>query len=74
MRTHRMKFRNVICIAYLKAYTDALQQALSAGVGVRGHFVWSLLDNFEWASGYSQRFGLIYIDFVTQRRIPKAPA
>jgi beta-glucosidase len=61
-------------IAYLKTYTDALQQALSAGADVRGYFVWSLLDNFEWASGYSQRFGLVYVDFVTQRRIPKTSA
>jgi beta-glucosidase len=61
-------------IAYLQAYTDAMQDAISAGADVRGYFVWSLLDNFEWASGYSQRFGLVYVDFVTQRRIPKASA
>ncbi|PDT75139.1 GH1 family beta-glucosidase [Bradyrhizobium sp. C9] len=61
-------------IAYLQAYTDAMQEAISAGADVRGYFVWSLLDNFEWASGYSQRFGLVYVDFDTQRRIPKASA
>jgi beta-glucosidase len=61
-------------IGYLHAYTDAMQQAISAGADVRGYFVWSLLDNFEWTSGYSQRFGLIYVDFATQRRIPKASA
>lgn len=61
-------------IAYLQAYTDALQEAISAGADVRGYFVWSLLDNFEWASGYSQRFGLVYVDFATQKRIPKASA
>jgi beta-glucosidase len=61
-------------IAYLQAYTDAMQEAISAGADVRGYFVWSLLDNFEWASGYSQRFGLVYVDFATQRRIPKASA
>jgi len=61
-------------IAYLKAYTDAMQEAMSGGADVRGYFVWSLLDNFEWTSGYSQRFGLIYVDFATQRRIPKASA
>ena len=61
-------------IKYLKAYTDALQEAIAAGADVRGYFVWSLLDNFEWASGYSQRFGLVYVDFTTQRRIPKASA
>jgi beta-glucosidase len=41
---------------------------------VRGYFVWSLLDNFEWTWGYSKRFGLIYVDYPTQRRIPKASA
>lgn len=61
-------------IAYLRAYIDAMQEAIAAGVDVRGYFVWSLLDNFEWTSGYSQRFGLTYVDFATQRRIPKASA
>lgn len=61
-------------IAYLQAYVDAMQEAISAGADVRGYFAWSLLDNFEWASGYSQRFGLVYVDFATQRRIPKASA
>ena len=61
-------------VAYLQAYTGALQEAISAGADVRGYFVWSLLDNFEWNSGYSQRFGLVYVDFPTQRRIPKASA
>jgi len=61
-------------IAYLHAYTDAMKEAIAAGADVRGYFVWSLLDNFEWTSGYSQRFGLVYVDFPTQRRIPKASA
>ncbi len=61
-------------IAYLQAYTAAMQEAISAGADVRGYFVWSLLDNFEWTSGYSQRFGLVYVDYATQRRIPKASA
>jgi beta-glucosidase len=51
-----------------------MKEAISAGADVRGYFVWSLLDNFEWASGYSQRFGLVYIDYLTQKRIPKASA
>ena len=45
-----------------------------AGADVRGYFVWSLLDNFEWGAGYASRFGLVYVDYPTQRRIPKASA
>ncbi|MCW5744853.1 MAG: beta-glucosidase [Alphaproteobacteria bacterium] len=61
-------------IAYLAAYTDALRAAREQGADVRGYFVWSLLDNFEWGSGYANRFGLVYVDYPTQRRIPKASA
>ncbi|BAM91937.1 putative beta-glucosidase [Bradyrhizobium oligotrophicum S58] len=61
-------------ISYLKAYTAAMEQAITAGADVRGYFVWSLLDNFEWGAGYSQRFGIVYVDHATQRRIPKASA
>jgi beta-glucosidase len=46
--------------------------AVAGGADVRGYFIWSLLDNFEWDAGYGVRFGLIYIDYPTQRRIPKA--
>ena len=59
-------------IDYLDAYTAAMFTAINDGADVRGYFVWSLLDNFEWGSGYSQRFGLVYVDYPTQRRIPKA--
>jgi beta-glucosidase len=59
-------------IDFLGAYTAAMFEAIAAGADVRGYFVWSLLDNFEWGSGYSQRFGLVYVDYATQRRIPKA--
>ena len=59
-------------IAYLRAYIGALNAAALAGADVRGYFVWSLLDNFEWDSGYEVRFGLAYVDYPTQRRIPKA--
>ncbi|MGJ4890028.1 GH1 family beta-glucosidase [Bradyrhizobium sp. HKCCYLRH3099] len=60
--------------AYLAAYTAAMEQAIADGADVRGYFVWSLLDNFEWGAGYSQRFGIVYVDHATQRRIPKASA
>lgn len=60
--------------AYLAAYTGALRQAVVRGADVRGYFVWSLLDNFEWGAGYDTRFGLVRVDYPTQRRIPKASA
>ncbi len=58
-------------IDYLDRHIRALHEAVTAGVDVRGYFVWTLLDNFEWAEGYSQRFGLVRVDFDTQRRTPK---
>jgi len=61
-------------IKYLEVYHQAMCDAIAAGADVRGYFVWSLLDNFEWGSGYGQRFGLIYVDFPTQKRIPKESA
>ncbi|MDE2376942.1 GH1 family beta-glucosidase [Bradyrhizobium sp.] len=61
-------------IAYLQGYTGAMGEAIAAGADVRGYFVWSLLDNFEWTAGYTQRFGIVYVDYPTQRRIPKASA
>jgi beta-glucosidase len=48
--------------------------AIEEGADVRGYYVWSLLDNFEWAWGYSKRFGLVYVDYATQQRVPKASA
>ncbi len=59
-------------IAFLRAYVGAMNEAASAGADIRGYFVWSLLDNFEWDSGYGVRFGLTYVDYPTQKRIPKA--
>lgn len=59
-------------IAYLDGHLRALHRAVEAGVDVRGYFVWSLLDNWEWAEGYSKRFGLVHVDFATLTRTPKA--
>ena len=61
-------------IDYLNGYTQAMKEAIGVGADVRGYFVWSLLDNFEWAEGYAQRFGLIHVDYESQRRTPKASA
>jgi beta-glucosidase len=59
---------------YLVRHVAALGEALRQGADVRGYFHWSSHDNFEWISGYRRRFGLIYVDFPTQRRILKASA
>ncbi len=61
-------------VAYLRDHLCAARKAIEAGVDLRGYFVWSLLDNYEWSAGYSKRFGLHYVDFNTQRRTPKASA
>ena len=58
-------------LAYLRDHLGEVERAIEHGVPVKGYFVWSLLDNFEWAEGYSKRFGLIYVDFATQLRIVK---
>ncbi len=60
--------------AYLEGYLSAAADAIEAGVDLRGYYHWSLLDNFEWGEGYRSRFGLVYVDYATQRRIPKASA
>ena len=59
-------------IRYLSDHVQAVADAVGKGVDVDGYFVWSLLDNFEWAEGYAQRFGLVHVDFDTQVRTPKA--
>ncbi len=59
---------------YIRAHLLALQAAMQAGVPVSGYFCWSFMDNFEWAFGYGQRFGLVYVDFESQKRIPKQSA
>lgn len=59
---------------YLAQHLRALHAARAAGVDVRGYYAWSLLDNLEWAHGYSKRFGLVHVDFATQKRTPKSTA
>jgi beta-glucosidase len=59
-------------LAFFDQHLRAVHESLADGVDVRGYFAWSLLDNFEWAFGYHQRFGLVRVDYETQRRIPKA--
>ena len=61
-------------VMYLRSYLTQLQRATAEGVPVRGYFLWSLLDNFEWVDGYSKRFGVIHVDFATQKRSPKLSA
>jgi len=61
-------------VEYLADHLGAALGAIGSGVDLRGYFVWSLLDNFEWAEGYGRRFGLVYVDFASQTRIPKASA
>ncbi|MEV6690882.1 GH1 family beta-glucosidase [Micromonospora sp. NPDC051196] len=61
-------------LAYFDAHLRAAHEAISAGVPLQGYFAWSLLDNFEWAWGYTKRFGMIYVDYDSQTRIPKSSA
>ena len=61
-------------IHFLRGYLKALRRACAEGIDVRGYFLWSILDNFEWAAGYSQRFGIVYVDYPTGRRIVKDSA
>ena len=59
---------------YIEAHLAAVGQAMAEGVPVLGYFVWSLLDNFEWAWGYGKRFGIVHVDYDTQVRTPKLSA
>jgi beta-glucosidase len=61
-------------IAYLDGHLRAVSDAIAAGVDVRGYFVWSLMDNFEWAWGYTKRFGIVHVDYATLTRTPKDSA
>jgi beta-glucosidase len=61
-------------VAYLDAHLRACHQAIAGGAPLSGYFAWSLLDNFEWAEGFSKRFGIVYVDYATQQRTVKASA
>jgi beta-glucosidase len=61
-------------VSYLSGYLAAAARAIREGVNLQGYYAWSFLDNFEWAEGYSKRFGLVYVDYRTQERIPKKSA
>jgi beta-glucosidase len=58
-------------VMFLRNYLTQLQRATAEGVPVKGYFQWSLMDNFEWWAGFGNRFGLVYVDFKTQKRTPK---
>jgi beta-glucosidase len=61
-------------IAFLNRHLAAVDEAVRAGVDVRGYYIWSFLDNFEWAFGYERRFGIVHVDYATQQRTPKRSA
>ena len=61
-------------VMFLRAFLTQLQRATDGGVPVKGYFQWSLMDNFEWVDGFGKRFGLVYVDFKTQKRTPKVSA
>jgi len=58
-------------VRYYDLHLQAVQEARKQGADVRGYFAWSLLDNYEWAEGYASRFGIVHVDYETQKRTPK---
>ncbi|HEX9380323.1 MAG TPA: GH1 family beta-glucosidase [Gaiellaceae bacterium] len=71
VRVHDGRVHDPERIAYLESHIAAVSRAIADGAPVKGYFVWSLLDNFEWAHGYSKRFGIVYVDYPTLDRVPK---
>jgi beta-glucosidase len=71
VRVHDGQVHDPERTAYLQSHIDAVSRAIGDGAPVKGYFVWSLLDNFEWAFGYSKRFGIVYVDYPTLERVPK---
>jgi beta-glucosidase len=73
-RQHDGSVKDPERVAFLEGYIDAVGRAVQDGAAIAGYFVWSLLDNFEWARGYSRRFGIVYIDYPSLERVPKSSA
>lgn len=65
---------DILRLHYLRTHLAQLSEMVAGGIDIRGYYVWSLLDNFEWAHGYTQRFGVVHVDYATQQRTPKASA
>ncbi|HEX6506568.1 MAG TPA: family 1 glycosylhydrolase, partial [Chloroflexota bacterium] len=74
VRMHDGRVRDPERQTYLQGYLTACSRAVEEGVPLAGYFVWSLLDNFEWAHGYWMRFGIVYVDYPTLERVPKESA
>ena len=72
--TEAGRVHDVQRVQYLHDHVDAVGEAIERGADVRGYFVWSLMDNFEWGYGYDRRFGIVRIDYDTLERIPKDSA
>jgi beta-glucosidase len=60
--------------AYIKSHFEAAESAIEQGAPLKGYFVWSFMDNFEWAEGYDKRFGIVHVDYATLERTPKQSA
>ncbi len=71
VRVHDGRVRDPERLDFIRSHIDAVGRAVEDGVPVNGYFVWSFLDNFEWSLGYSKRFGIVYVDYPTQERVPK---
>jgi beta-glucosidase len=71
VRVHDGRVHDPERVGYLESHVEAVARAVAEGAPVRGYFVWSLLDNFEWAHGYGKRFGIVYVDYPTLERVPK---
>jgi beta-glucosidase len=71
VRVHDGRVHDPERTSYLSSHIEAVSNAVADGAPVKGYFVWSLLDNFEWAHGYSKRFGIVYVDYPTLERVPK---